>query len=327
MSKPRESKNSAIEPKIVIDSEVTRCIRQHARGHMKTEVCGVLIGEKAGDAVQIYASIEASQASQGGTHVTFTQEAWEEIYRVKDVRYPDERIVGWYHSHPGFGVFLSEHDLFIQQNFFNAPDQVAWVYDPHTDEEGCFGWVGGAVHRIHSLTISDQNGDGVERTPKPAEAEAMEEESDTQVVVRADVRQKTPEWMRWAATGMLSLTMLMAGFAASYFLFPQLIPFAVFIDPTSGRALGIREAPELLPLLHKALMAPESSAMPAGQSPALAAPGAAPAPAPGASPAPATGASPASGTTPAQPKASAAASPQAPASSTPAAAPAPGRKP
>jgi hypothetical protein len=97
---------------------------------------------------------------------------------------------------------------------------------------------------------------------------------------------------------MLSLTMLLAGFAVSYFLFPQIIPFAVFIDPTSGRPLGIREAPELLPFLHKALMAPESSAMPAGQSPALTAP------APGASPA------------------SPAASP-----STPAAAPATGRKP
>ncbi|QEE27310.1 hypothetical protein FTW19_04355 [Terriglobus albidus] len=295
------SKNTAaVEPKIVIDSEVTRCIRQHARAHMKTEVCGVLIGEKVGDAVQIRASIEASQASQGGTHVTFTQEAWEEIYRVKDVRYPEERIVGWYHSHPGFGVFLSEHDLFIQQNFFNAPDQVAWVYDPHTDEEGCFGWVGGAVHRIHSLTISDQNGDGVERTPKPTEMQVTEEESVSQPVMRAEVRQKTPEWMRWAATGMLSLTMLVAGFAVSYFLFPQIIPFAVFIDPTSGRPLGIREAPELLPFLHKALLAPESSAVPTGQSPALTAP----APAPGAS---------------------TAAPPQAPASSTPA--PATGRKP
>ena len=163
MSKLRQSPlTSAFQ----IDNEVTRCIRQHARSHMKTEVCGVLIGEKRNGVVEVRASIEALNATQAGTHVTFTQDAWETIYKVKDEIYPDERIVGWYHSHPGFGVFLSEHDTFIHRNFFSSPDQVAWVYDPHTDEEGCFGWVDGDIHRISSFSIVDNNGDGVERTPK-----------------------------------------------------------------------------------------------------------------------------------------------------------------
>ena len=141
--KPSEKASaSSIEPRIEIDSEVTQNIRQHARAHSKTEVCGVLIGEFEDGAIDIRASIEGVNPAQAGTHVTFTQDAWEAIYRVKDERYPNERIVGWYHSHPGFGVFLSDHDLFIQQNFFSSPGQVAWVYDPHTDEEGCFGWVG-----------------------------------------------------------------------------------------------------------------------------------------------------------------------------------------
>ncbi len=155
-----------------IDNEVTRCIRQHARSHMKTEVCGVLIGEARNGVVEVRASIEALNATQAGTHVTFTQDAWETIYKVKDESYPEERIVGWYHSHPGFGVFLSEHDTFIHRNFFSSPDQVAWVYDPHTDEEGCFGWVDGDIHRISTFSIADNNGDGVERTPKPSRAGA-----------------------------------------------------------------------------------------------------------------------------------------------------------
>ena len=139
MNKPNNQKLekanvTSIEPKVEIDSEVTRRIRQHARAHSKTEVCGVLIGEDASGTIEIRASIEALNAAQAGTHVTFTQDAWEAIYRVKDELYPEERIVGWYHSHPGFGVFLSEHDMFIQQNFFSSPGQVAWVYDPHTDE-------------------------------------------------------------------------------------------------------------------------------------------------------------------------------------------------
>src|SRR5579871_2033700 len=104
-SKKLEKANvTSIEPKVEIDSEVARRIRQHARAHSKTEVCGVLIGGDASGTIEIRASIEALNAAQAGTHVTFTQDAWEAIYRVKDELYPEERIVGWYHSHPGFGV-------------------------------------------------------------------------------------------------------------------------------------------------------------------------------------------------------------------------------
>jgi proteasome lid subunit RPN8/RPN11 len=113
MTSPNKAIAIAKEPKVEIDSEVSRRIRQHARAHSKTEVCGVLIGEDANGIIEIRASIEALNAAQAGTHVTFTQDAWEAIYRVKDELYPEDRIVGWYHSHPGFGVFLSEHDMFI----------------------------------------------------------------------------------------------------------------------------------------------------------------------------------------------------------------------
>ena len=47
-----------------------------------------------------------------------------------DAEHSEERIVGWYHTHPGFGIFLSGMDLFIQDHFFNLPWQVAFVYDP-----------------------------------------------------------------------------------------------------------------------------------------------------------------------------------------------------
>ena len=57
---------------------------------MKTEVCGVLIGEDLSGTIEIRASIEALTATQAGTHVTFTQDAWEEIYRVKDEKFPDD---------------------------------------------------------------------------------------------------------------------------------------------------------------------------------------------------------------------------------------------
>jgi len=256
----QKNKPAAAEPVLLIDSEVTRRIRQHARAHPKTEVCGVLIGDDTNNTIDIRASIEGTDAAQGGTHVTFTQETWESIYRVKDELYPNDRIVGWYHSHPGFGVFLSEHDMFIQENFFSSPGQVAWVYDPHTDEEGCFGWVSGEVHRISKISIADKNGDGTERTPKSIESrlpDADEDEDELAYAESAARQSKSPpNWIRIASTVLTHVAVLAIGFAVAYFLFPQV--YALTVDPVTGQIL-VHDGRPLLPYLDGRLPMPNAS--------------------------------------------------------------------
>jgi proteasome lid subunit RPN8/RPN11 len=149
--------DSSVEPAASVRaefaSEVVQQIRQHARSSMKAEICGVLIGRTQEGVTHVTARIAGEGAAQGGAHVTFTQNAWEHIYKVKDAEYPSLSIVGWYHSHPGFGIFLSDYDLFIHENFFNAPHQLAWVFDPHSDEEGCFGWIGKKVGPIEQIAV------------------------------------------------------------------------------------------------------------------------------------------------------------------------------
>ena len=44
------------------------------------------------------------------------------------------RVVGWWHSHPGFGCFLSSTDLKTQGYFFPESYQVALVVDPVQDD-------------------------------------------------------------------------------------------------------------------------------------------------------------------------------------------------
>jgi proteasome lid subunit RPN8/RPN11 len=247
-------------PLFQIDNEVTRSIRQHARSHMKTEVCGVLIGGSLNGVVEVRASIEALNAAQAGTHVTFTQDAWETIYKTKDESYPDERIVGWYHSHPGFGVFLSEHDTFIHRNFFSSLDQVAWVYDPHTDEEGCFGWVEGDIHRISSFSIVDNNGDGLERTPKETGPQQEAEEERLVLEQRPSVRRDEQSvWLRRGATALAYLSAMILGFAIAYFLFPR--PILVALDPSTGE-LVVLPSDELRRLEQRQPSNPTSESSP-----------------------------------------------------------------
>jgi len=158
--KKRQSSHETVAP-VTFSTEVLRRIRKHARTSMAAEICGVLIGEIGEDSTQVEALIEGEAAQQGGSHVTFTQETWAHIYKTKDAQYPEKRIVGWYHSHPGFGVFLSDHDEFIQRNFFSDSRQVAWVFDPHSDEEGCFALREGEIVRLPQIALRDE--------PPPAE--------------------------------------------------------------------------------------------------------------------------------------------------------------
>jgi len=106
----------------------------HAKESLDAEVCGALAGDLCEDEdgcfVHVKAAIRGTLARQGGAHVTFTQETWNAIHQTLEEDFPKLKIVGWYHSHPGFGVEFSDMDLFIQEHFFPAPCQIAIVTDP-----------------------------------------------------------------------------------------------------------------------------------------------------------------------------------------------------
>jgi len=123
----------------------------HAKESLQAEICGVLAGDVCEDDngyyVDVKASIRGSAAKEGSTHVTFTQETWNTIHKTIERDFPKLQIVGWYHSHPGFGVEFSEMDTFIQRNFFPAPTQIAFVTDPlGGDVAICFNTPEGIRH-------------------------------------------------------------------------------------------------------------------------------------------------------------------------------------
>lgn len=216
--------------------EAARQIRQHARSSSKAEVCGVLIGAESGNETFVEASIPGAKAVQGGTHVTFTQDTWEHIYRIKDRDYPEARIVGWYHSHPGFGVFLSDHDTFIHKNFFSAPRQVAWVYDPHSDEEGCFGWVGEKLERLAQIVFVDgKGGEGAGETgkPEPLLLDEGDDDGSEERVATSDASYKSKSALDVAITLASYLSCLLIGFLVCWFFFPRFV--LVPVDPRTGQ--------------------------------------------------------------------------------------------
>jgi proteasome lid subunit RPN8/RPN11 len=120
--------------RIAVDRSAYAELIAHAKESLEKEICGVLVGsvceDDQGPFVQVTAIIRGTAANQGSTHVTFTQETWNHIHQTLDREFADRQMVGWYHSHPGFGVEFSEMDIFIQKNFFSGPQQIALVIDP-----------------------------------------------------------------------------------------------------------------------------------------------------------------------------------------------------
>jgi proteasome lid subunit RPN8/RPN11 len=121
-------------------------ICNHVFSSLEAEVGGVLIGHLREDGSPLVSDIiPALEADGARARVTFTHDAWAQIHHALDLDHPGKEILGWYHSHPGFGIFLSDHDLFIHRNFFSRPEQVAIVVDPHVGLEGVFVWRSGEI--------------------------------------------------------------------------------------------------------------------------------------------------------------------------------------
>jgi proteasome lid subunit RPN8/RPN11 len=57
----------------------------------------------------------------------------------------DRIKVGWHHTHPGYGIFLSGYDQFIHNNFFNVPGMFALVVDPRAESLGFFQLKAGGI--------------------------------------------------------------------------------------------------------------------------------------------------------------------------------------
>lgn len=148
------------EFRIHFDPETHDTILRHAAETTEVELCGVLIGsvrrDRHGPYLHVSGSIRGEFAQNDGAQVKFTHETWDHIHRVKEERYPKDPIVGWYHTHPGFGVFLSSMDTFIHEYFFNTAGQVALVVDPRSGDEGVFVWEDGAVARSPRFWIGDR---------------------------------------------------------------------------------------------------------------------------------------------------------------------------
>ena len=116
-----------------------QAMEAHARSNVLNEQAGIICGHSYVDAGgQLYVvvrSVLPADTTSSPVHFRFHQGSWEQLWsRIED----GSNLLGWYHSHPGMGVFLSATDLRTQQLYFSATWQIAVVLDPVSQETAIF---------------------------------------------------------------------------------------------------------------------------------------------------------------------------------------------
>jgi 26S proteasome regulatory subunit N11 len=106
---------------------------RHGKAGIPLEVMGLMLGDYVDD--YTVKCIDVFSMPQSGTETTI--ESIDEGYQVKMVDMlkqtgrRNEIVIGWYHSHPGFGCWLSGIDINTQKQFEQQePRTVAVVIDP-----------------------------------------------------------------------------------------------------------------------------------------------------------------------------------------------------
>jgi proteasome lid subunit RPN8/RPN11 len=141
---PREDVGEGSKVRIYLSQEVVGAIEAHAveQARRRREDLGLLVGDWAldsdGDVYSVAMDLRTGPLVSSPSSVRFSSEGLSQVAKELDATTYPYVIVGWYHTHLGLGVFMSDRDLRTQRGGFPHPHQVAVVVDPLEGEAAAF---------------------------------------------------------------------------------------------------------------------------------------------------------------------------------------------
>ncbi len=110
-------------------------MRNHALAHSieRYEIMGLMLGRfytYGGGVYALVKDVATPDLEASAVRVRFKRGGFEQLFESMDSCGFDYIIVGWYHSHPGHGCFLSSTDIDTQRAMFEKRHHTALVIDP-----------------------------------------------------------------------------------------------------------------------------------------------------------------------------------------------------
>ena len=175
--------------KVYIKQDIYKRIEKYSHADTSKELGSILLGDYCEELVKTHVVIsefiEAKYTDASASTLTFTHETWDYVHSEQDKLYPSLRMLGWQHTHPNYGVFLSNYDMFIQENFFNMAYQIAFVVDPIQGLRGFFQWKNGKVEKLKGFYVFDDVGKPIkiEQTTSSVKGKKSETMSNKSIIV------------------------------------------------------------------------------------------------------------------------------------------------
>lgn len=130
---------------LYVSKRVLEEVWDYVAENSSVEVGGILVGHPFRDLdypvstfVVIVGAIRQESDNHSIGHFAVSPPELAQTRSIMENRYPGLTVVGWYHSHPGHGVFLSSWDMQIVRSIYDAMWNVALVVDPVRGEYAFF---------------------------------------------------------------------------------------------------------------------------------------------------------------------------------------------
>lgn len=121
-----------VKPSVIADAV------KFSADHPNNEVPGLLMGRCRGRYVVVERLHRIQRPGTASTVEFQPKDFTDALKKSRD----GEMIVGWYHSHPRFGVFLSDTDILHQaESQEQWPEYVGLVMDPFGEDGILFGFL------------------------------------------------------------------------------------------------------------------------------------------------------------------------------------------
>lgn len=120
--------------RIYLRYDLFRALDEYAVKDTSRELAALLVGQVQeggqgnGNCIVVEDAIEVGVADE--REGRFSPRVWQHARRVARTRYANKVIVGWYHTHPGTGLDLSQEEREVHKSFFPESWQVMYVVDP-----------------------------------------------------------------------------------------------------------------------------------------------------------------------------------------------------
>jgi len=150
-------KRSVRDIRLFVSENAVNDMIHHSEWGGGNEVMGLMVGRAYRDDGGTYVTVDkviTSELISDDVSVRFDSENMSALFDAIDGLDDRETVTGWYHSHPGFGCFMSETDVRTHMGAF-GDDRFAVVIDPECKEIRAFGITEGQVGDVQFVIMED----------------------------------------------------------------------------------------------------------------------------------------------------------------------------